>query len=158
MTSRYLLSATNDDVDIEVKNTRSIRLQNRPENTIKLADFFSDYVKTYNIPDDVYNDLRLVLEEAFVNIASYAFDKHGGQTITIDLTNTAGVISITFTDTGIAFNPLNHAADNIETADHCEGGMGIHIIRSLTDRQQYHRVGQSNVFTVTKHYTKQNNE
>ena len=51
-------------VDIEVKNTRSITLQNRPENAIKLADFFSDYVKTYNIPDDIYNDLRLVIEEA----------------------------------------------------------------------------------------------
>ena len=145
-------------MDRQMQNTRSITLSNELADSSKLADFLSDYVKTYKIPGDTYNDLRLVLEETFVNIASYAFDKHGGQTITIDLTNTAGVISITFTDTGIAFNPLNHAADNIETADHCEGGMGIHIIRSLTDRQQYHRVGQSNVFTVTKHYTKQNNE
>ena len=141
-----------------MQNTRSITLSNELADSSKLADFLSDYVKTYKIPGDTYNDLRLVLEETFVNIASYAFDKHGGQTISVELSNTAGEISITFTDTGIAFNPLNHAADNIETADHCEGGMGIHIIRSLTDRQQYHRVGQSNVFTVTKHYTKQNNE
>jgi len=141
-----------------MQNTRSITLRNELADSSKLADFLSNYVKTYKIPGDTYNDLRLVLEETFVNIASYAFDKHGGQTITVDLTNTAGEISITFTDTGIAFNPLNHAADNIETDDHCEGGMGIHIIRSLTDRQQYDRVGQSNVFTLTKHYTKQNNE
>ncbi len=145
-------------MDRQMQNTRSITLSNELADSSKLADFLSDYVKTYKIPGDTYNDLRLVLEETFVNIASYAFDKHGGQTISVELSNTAGEISITFTDTGIAFNPLNHAADNIETADHCEGGMGIHIIRSLTDRQQYHRVGQSNVFTVTKHYTKQNNE
>ena len=145
-------------VDIDVKNTRSITLQNRLEDSIKLADFFSDYVKTYNIPDDVYNDLRLVLEEVFINITSYAYDRGDSQTITVNLNNTAGEISITFNDTGIAFDPLSHTIDNIETADHCEGGMGIHIIRSLTDHQQYHRVGQSNVFTVTKHYTKQNNE
>jgi serine/threonine-protein kinase RsbW len=145
-------------VDIDVKNTPSIKLQNRLEDSIKLADFFSDYVKTYNIPDDVYNDLRLVLEEVFINITSYAYDIGDSQTITVNLNNTAGEISITFNDTGIAFDPLSHTTDNIETADHCEGGMGIHIIRSLTDHQQYHRVGQSNVFTVTKHYTKQNNE
>jgi len=145
-------------MDRQMQNTRSITLRNELADSSKLADFLSNYVKTYKIPGDTYNDLRLVLEETFVNIASYAFDKHGGQTITVDLTNTAGEISITFTDTGIAFNPLNHAADNIETDDHCEGGMGIHIIRSLTDRQQYDRVGQSNVFTLTKHYTKQNNE
>ncbi len=141
-----------------MQNTRSITLRNELADSSKLVDFLSDYVKTYKIPDDTYNDLRLVLEETFINIASYAFDKHDGQTITIDLNNTAGKIQITFTDAGIAFNPLNHAADNIETDDHCEGGMGIHIIRSLTDHQQYDRVGQSNVFTVTKHYTKQNNE
>ena len=145
-------------VDIDVKNTPSIKLQNRLEDSIKLADFFSDYVKTYKIPDDAYNDLRLVLEEAFINITSYAYDIGDSQTITVNLNNTAGEISITFNDTGIAFDPLSHTTDNIETADHCEGGMGIHIIRSLTDHQQYHRVGQSNVFTVTKHYTKQNNE
>ena len=112
MTSRYLLSATNNSVDIEVKNTRSITLQNRPENAIKLADFFSNYVKTYNIPDDVYNDLRLVLEEAFINITSYAYDKGDSQTITVDLNNTAGEISITFNDTGIAFDPLSHTPSN----------------------------------------------
>ena len=145
-------------MDRQVKNTRSITLTNELADSSKLADFFSDYVKTYKIPDDTYNDLRLVLEETFVNIASYAFDKHDSHTITIDLHNTAGEIHITFTDTGIAFNPLAHKADNIETDDHCAGGMGIHIIRSLTDHQQYDRVGQSNVFAVTKHYTKQNNE
>lgn len=145
-------------VDTKVKNTRSITLQNRAEDSIKLADFFSDYVRAYKIPDDVYNDLRLVLEEAFINITSYAYDKGDNRTITVDLNDTSGEISITFNDTGIAFDPLSHNTDNIENADHCEGGMGIHIIRSLTDHQQYHRVGQSNVFTVTKHYTRQNNE
>jgi serine/threonine-protein kinase RsbW len=145
-------------MDRQMHNTRSITLRNELADSSKLANFLSDYVKAYKIPDDVYNDLRLVLEEAFINITSYAYDKGGSQTITVDLNDTAGVISITFTDTGIAFDPLSHTTDNIETADHCEGGMGIHIIRSLTDHQQYHRVGQSNVFTVTKHYTKQNNE
>lgn len=145
-------------MDRQMQNTRSITLRNELADSSKLADFLSDYVKTYKIPEDTYNDLRLVLEETFINIASYAFDKHDGQTITIDLNNTAGEIQITFTDAGIAFNPLSHIADNIETDDRCEGGMGIHIIRSLTDHQQYDRVGQSNVFTVTKHYTKKNNE
>lgn len=144
--------------DIKVNNTRSITLQNKAEDSTRLADFLGDYVKEYRIPDDVYNDLRLALEEAFINITSYAYDKADSRTITVDLNNTASGISITFTDTGIAFDPLSHTTDNIETADHCEGGMGIHIIRSLTDHQQYHRVGRSNVFTLTKHYTKQNNE
>ena len=145
-------------VGIKVNSTRSITLHNKAQDSIKLLDFLRDYVKEHRIPDDVFNDLRLVLEEAFINIASYAYDRADTQTITVDLNSTSSGISITFIDTGIAFDPLDHITDNIETADHCEGGMGIHIIRSLTDHQQYHRDGQSNVFTVTKHYTKQNNE
>jgi len=144
-----------DDI---VQQTRSITLQNRPEDSSKLADFLSDCARTYKIPDDMYNDLRLVLEETFINIVCYAFNKNDMQTITIELSNTDDEVNITFTDTGIPFNPLDHATDNIETDDHCAGGMGIHIIRSLSDRQRYARVGQTNVFTVTKHYTKLNNE
>ena len=119
-----------------------------------LSDFLTEHVKTFEIPDEIYNDLRLVLEEAFVNIASYAYTEKDNQPVTIELSNTQNEISITFTDTGIAFNPLTDPAECKDTDDHCEGGMGIHIIKSLTDHQEYNRVGQSNVFTVTKHYTK----
>jgi len=127
-------------------NKQTISLKNRISDCSKLSDFLTSYANAFNISEDVYNDLRLVLEETFINIASYAFDIKDSENITIELDGNADKISITFTDTGIAFDPL--------TDDHCEGGMGIHIIKSLSDHQEYNRVGQSNVFTVTKHYTK----
>ena len=145
-------------MDRQMRSTRSIKLQNKKEDSIKLADFLHSCARTYKIPDSAFNDLRLVLEEVFVNIASYAYDNDDIQIITVDLNDIDDGVSITFTDTGIAFDPLSYTYDDIESADHSEGGMGIHIIRSLTDQQQYHRDGQSNVFTVTKHYTKLNNE
>lgn len=145
-------------MDNKVQQTRSITLQNKPEDSSKLADFLSDCATAYKIPDDAYNDLRLALEETFINIICYAFENNAMQTINIEASYTEGEIRFTFTDSGIAFNPLSRASDSIETNDHCAGGMGIHIIRSLTDQQQYDRVGQSNVFTVTKHYTKSHNK
>ena len=135
-------------------NRQIITLKNRVSDSSKLSDFLTSYVKALNISEDIYNDLRLVLEETFINIASYAFDKHDNESITVELDANADEIRITFTDTGIAFDPLTEVTDCGETDDHCEGGMGIHIIKSLTDHQEYNRVGQSNVFTVTKHYTK----
>ena len=33
-----------------------------------------------------------------------------------------------------------------------EGGMGIVLVKSLTDEQNYRRDGDHNVFTVTKNY------
>lgn len=145
-------------MDRQMQGTRSIRLQNKKEDAIKLADFLHSCATTYKIPDSAYNDLRLVLEEVFINIASYAYDKDDIQMISVDLNDIGDGINITFTDTGVAFDPLSYTYDDMESADHSEGGMGIHIIRSLTDHQHYHRAGQSNVFTVTKHYTKHNKE
>jgi len=141
-------------MDKQVPNIQIISLHNKLSDSSKLSDFLASYAKTYMIPDDIYNDLRLVLEEAFVNIASYAFTKGDTQTITVEINSTTEEISITFRDAGIAFDPLTMTEDRIETDDHSKGGMGIHIIKSLTDHQKYCRVGHSNVFTVTKHYTK----
>ncbi len=134
-------------------NRQSISLLNKTSDSVTLSDFLTEFVKKMNISDEIYNDLRLVAEETFVNIASYAYTEKSEQPVIIELSNTPSEISITFTDTGIAFDPLTDPAECKDTDDHCEGGMGIHIITSLTDRQEYNRVGQSNVFTVTKHYT-----
>ena len=134
-------------------NRQAISLQNNISETGKLADFLTEYARTFEMSDEIYNDLRLVLEEAFVNIASYAYEDEQ-QSITVEFESTSTEINITFTDSGIAFNPLTDAVECSDTDDHCEGGMGIHIIKSLTDSQRYNRVEQSNVFTVTKHYTK----
>jgi len=138
----------------QVLNRQTISLQNKISDSGKLSDFLTEYAKTFEISDEIYHDLRLAIEEAFVNIASYAYAKEDQQTVAIELSHTSNEISITFTDTGIAFNPLTDPAESKGTDDHCEGGMGIHLIKSLTDQQKYNRIKQRNVFTVTKYYTK----
>ena len=138
----------------QVLNRQSISLHSKTSDCDKLSNFLTGYIKAIEISDEIYNDLRLATEEAFVNIANYAYAGKNDQIITIELSNTSDEISITFTDTGIAFNPLTDPTECKDTVDHCEGGMGIQLITSLTDHQQYNRVGQSNVFTITKHYTK----
>ena len=138
----------------QVLSRQSISLQNKLSDAGKLSDFLAEHAKTSEIPDEIYHDLRLVIEEVFVNIASYAYAEEDRQPVTIELSRSTNEISITFTDAGIAFNPLTDPAECKDTDDHCEGGMGIHIIKSLTDQQKYRRINQHNVFTVTKHYTK----
>jgi anti-sigma regulatory factor (Ser/Thr protein kinase) len=141
-------------MDKQAPKRQVISLQNRVSDSIKLSEFLRQYVKTFHIPDEIFNDLRLAIEETFINIASYAYDEQDSQNISIELNNADQEVSVTFTDTGIAFNPLTDASECSAGDDHCEGGMGIHLIKSLTDRQEYDRIGQSNVFTITKHYTR----
>jgi sigma-B regulation protein RsbU (phosphoserine phosphatase) len=135
-------------------NKQIIKVKSEVSDSDKVSDFFTSYVSAKGIDSEIKNDLRLAIEEAFVNISNYAFPDDTSHTITIEVTSDDSSIHITFIDEGITFNPLTHCNNEIECSDHCEGGMGIHLIKSLTDRQEYKRIGQQNVFTVTKHYTK----
>ncbi len=138
------------------KHKQVITLQNRISESSKLSDFLAEFISTNGIPDTIHNDLRLAAEEAFINIINYAFPNKETDTISIEISSASNTVSITFIDSGIEFNPLlplNINSDK-DTKDFSEGGMGIHLIKSLTDQQKYNRIKQRNVFTVTKHYTK----
>jgi len=132
-----------------------LTLRCEQSSTGKLAEFLSQFAKKHKISDEIHNDLHLICEEIFINIVNYAYPDSTPQPVTIELHKLDDNINVTFIDTGIAFNPLTDAAKCKATDDHCEGGMGIHLITGLTDKQAYRRVGQTNVFTLTKHYTKQ---
>jgi len=134
---------------------QTISIQNKTADSGKLIETFLNYANANDIPKDTHDDLRLIIEETFVNIANHANTNEDSQNVTIDFKSTADSISITFTDAGVAFNPITDCNRNIENDDHCDGGMGVHIIKSLSDKLDYERIGQRNVFTVTKHYTKQ---
>lgn len=136
------------------RNRQSITVKNNTSECGRLSAFLTDYESSNNIPDEIQHDLRLVLEEAFVNITNYAFPSGETHTVSVEISNTANAISITFIDDGIAFNPLLDCKNKIDADYHCEGGMGIHLIKSLTDQQKYNRIKQRNIFTVTKNYTK----
>ena len=150
MTSPFLSFVMSD----QTLKKQGVTLLNKTSDAEKLSDFLASYIKTFEIPDETHNDLRLATEEIFINIVSYAHTNGELQPVTIEFNHTNKNISITFTDTGIEFNPLTDPRKYNDTEDHCEGGMGICLITSLTDLQEYNRVGQSNVFTVTKHYTR----
>ncbi len=141
-------------MDLSQLHKQTFSVQNAVSECSNLAELLAAFIKANDIPDEISSDLRLALEEIFINIVDYAYPKEEDHCIIIEFNNSADSVSITFIDTGIAFNPITDCSTDIDTDDHCEGGMGIHLIKSLTDQQKYDRIKQHNVFTVTKHYTK----
>ena len=56
-------------------------------------------------------------------------------------------------DAGIAFDPLAQARRSelgTATDEAAVGGLGVHLICALTDRQNYARAGGCNILRVTK--------
>ena len=137
-------------------NKQKLIINNISTDSNALSKFIGRYISEQNIPEIIFDDVRLATEEIFINIVNYAYPENETHKITIEFWHSENSINICFIDTGVAFNPLVDCMSSIETDDHCDGGMGIHLIKSLTDSQQYNRIDERNVFTVTKHYTKQN--
>lgn len=120
----------------------------------KIFTFLEALINKANTPQDVYQDIKLAIEETFTNIVSYAFDDEARHAITLQLNADNDHLGITFIDDGMKFDPLTDYEKSLDPEALCDGGMGIHIIRSMTDEQRYERIGQRNVFTLTKHYTR----
>lgn len=122
----------------------------------KLYDFLEDFTRSNDIPDETFQDLKLIAEEIVANIINHGYNKAPDQKIEIIISANSTNIEVSFIDEAAACDPLELAKNSGNVKDQCEGGMGAQIIKSLTSTQSYERVGEHNVLTITKHYNDQN--
>ncbi|GAB3284254.1 SpoIIE family protein phosphatase [Parahaliea aestuarii] len=101
---------------------------------------------------EAHSELQLVLEEVITNI--YKYSGLGEQdTVSVALTIDDETVRLTVRDAGRAFNPLQDGRRAALGADidHAEiGGLGVHLIEQLTDRQHYRREGDENCLELDR--------
>ncbi|MEN6616172.1 MAG: ATP-binding protein [Syntrophorhabdus sp.] len=94
--------------------------------------------------------LELALEEAIVNIIKYASTDPEG-TVLIDCSlDGEKYFTITITDNGPPFDPLQRTAPDThaDIDDRPIGGLGIFLIKEMTDSVSYHREDNKNILTI----------
>lgn len=96
-------------------------------------------------------------EEILVNVANHAWPAGEHRTFDAWLTmaHGAGTLQarLVVEDDGIAFDPTRQArAPDLDSDldDRAIGGLGVHMVRRLTDEQRYARVGGRNVMEIAK--------
>ncbi len=133
--------------------SKHIKLFSKTSECSRLYEFLSDGLEQLPVTKEFRHDLKLVSEELLANIIKHGYDSHTEETIDIELTVDGSSVCITFTDSAKAFNPLERDTPDMLN-DISEGGVGILLVKSLTDEQHYKRENNRNVFTVTKNYNK----
>jgi len=133
--------------------SRHIQLGNRTSECTRLFEFLADSLEQLPVTKEFKHDLKLVSEELLANIINHGYDSHADGAIDIELAVDGSSVRMTFTDSARAFNPLERKPPDVLN-DLSEGGMGILLVKSLTDDQYYKRDNDHNVFTVTKNYNK----
>ena len=97
----------------------------------------------------------LAVEEAVVNVMSYAYPVGTQGDVAITAKGTDHSIKFIITDEGKAFDPtMKSEADTTLSAEERPiGGLGILLVQSLMDSINYERAKGKNVLTITKNYS-----
>jgi len=107
------------------------------------------------IDDTICLELILIAEEVLTNIVKYA-QLPPDSLIDVTIEADSSRIILEFSDRGAAFNPLVEAhrsplGADIESAE--IGGLGVHLITQLSDKQSYQHIEACNVLTLEKYLT-----
>ncbi len=111
---------------------------------IALAEAFLDETLSIQNPD-----LHIMLDEVCSNIVKYS--KATMFKVAIDESSLDGEVELTFTDDGIAYNPLEHTDPNtyVNAQSHHIGGLGILILKHISSRARYSREHGFNILKVS---------
>ena len=104
------------------------------------------------------NPVKLILEELYSNSINYGKSKVVQININLDIK--LNLLTIIYEDNGTPFNPLS-VQTNIDSSVSVQeskiGGLGIHLVKNMTDTQHYKRYDNKNQLTLEKKLTQKAN-
>ena len=132
-------------------NEQTLTVPAVPDRLDEVTAFIDAFLEERGCPMKTQMQIDLSVEEIFVNIANYAYpDKTGEAEIRISETN--GVVSITFMDSGIPYDPLQKKDPDITLSaeERQIGGLGIFLVKKNMDETVYGYENGKNTLTVKK--------
>ena len=123
------------------------------ENLPVVLSFLVDNLKELDCSAKELAQIQIVAEEFFVNISSYAYPAKTGQvTLFLQPLVQENALEMTFSDSGIPFDPLKWEAEDLPTniADRKRGGLGILFSIKKIDSLNYAYIDGKNVLTMKK--------
>jgi len=132
---------------------KSMRIAAKIEELDRVTGFVEETLAPYDCPMRTLLQLRLAIEEVFVNIASYAYAPGEGEAeIRCQVLEAPLRVVICFLDGGQPFDPL--AREDADTSEEGlmsrEGGLGILLVKKTMDDVQYSYADGKNVLTIVK--------
>ncbi|MBR1395916.1 MAG: ATP-binding protein [Selenomonadaceae bacterium] len=115
--------------------------------------FVHKSIEQFEVSKRTLMQLDLVVEEIFVNIASYAYSPNTGSVKILLQTDMEHLyISLTFIDSGVPYNPLEQSDPNVNLSaeERDIGGLGIFLTKNLVDDISYQHINGQNVLKFTK--------
>ena len=131
----------------------SMTIAAKTESLDMVNDFVEEKLASYECPMRTLLQIRLAIEEIFVNIASYAYAPAEGEAeVRCEVLEDPLRVVIQFLDGGKPFDPL--AQEDADTSEEAlmsrEGGLGILLVKTTMDDVQYSYEDGKNILTIMK--------
>ena len=130
-----------------------LTIEAKVENLSTVTKFIIESLEELNCKPKILMQMELVIEELFVNVASYAYKPNIGTcTVQKILEDNPRSITVTFIDSGVPYNPLKK--EDPDTSLGVEereiGGLGIFLVKKNVDDITYEHKDGQNVLTFKK--------
>ena len=116
-------------------------------------DMVNDLLADTDCPEDTTDVIDVVIDEITDNIVSYAFAgnefRQEDKAFTVRAAIMENMIQLEFSYAGVLFDPLKAEAVDLSDGDRI-GGLGIHLMKNMTDEISYDNYRGQNRLTVCK--------
>ena len=125
------------------------------ENLAAVTEFITSTLEEKDCSMKIIMQMELVIEEIFVNVASYAYRPNVGPvTICKEISESPQAVTITFIDSGVAYNPLEREDPDITLSaeERDIGGLGIFLVKKNVDEISYEYKDGQNILRLKKFF------
>ena len=132
-----------------------ITIEATVENLAAVTEFITSTLEEKDCSMKIIMQMELVIEEIFVNVASYAYRPNVGPvTICKEISESPQAVTITFIDSGVAYNPLEREDPDITLSaeERDIGGLGIFLVKKNVDEISYERKDNQNILKIKKFF------
>ena len=130
-----------------------LKIEATVENLPIVTEFIIVPLEEMNCKPKILMQLELVIEELFVNVASYAYKPNVGNCIVCkNFEDNPRAINVTFIDSGVPYNPLEQKDPDtsLGVEEREIGGLGIFLVKKNVDAITYEYKDGRNVLTFKK--------
>lgn len=103
------------------------------------------------LPANITQKLGIIFDELLNNTISYGFNDEAEHEIQIYIDYADGRVVVKVSDDGIPFNPFDQIGPDttLSIEDREIGGLGVLLVKEMTDSQAYQRLSNKNIVTFT---------
>ena len=134
-------------------STQTITLTAVPENFAAAQEHVRSFLDSASCSMRTLFELDMVVEEVFINVASYAYpDSTGKVSLDLTLDREQNFLCLTFRDSGIPYDPLRKQSPDLSAPAEKRpiGGLGIFLVQKYSDSLSYEYADGENRLTIGK--------